>query len=296
MNPLTYEHDESLRQLIDIVPFGIPSGRPCTTRPVVKGVVPGIGERDKLIYWGGGLWNWLDPLTPIRAMHHLVASEPHARLLFLAGRHPNPGVPDMEMAVRAKRLAKELGLLDQCVFFLHEWIPYEDRANYLLEADVAVSAHLNHIETRLSFRTRLLDCIWTGLPMVVSDGDAVANWVKTHELGAVVKPGDAEGMAQGLLRILRLPDAGASLSPNFEKLRSHLTWEHVAQPLVRFCLQPRRARDHKEPSSQTALLASPTPLRHLPGRFVAFLRERGAKGAARQTAKHILWRLSRWVE
>ncbi len=40
------------------------------------------------------------------------------------------------MAVDARRLADELGLTDKHVFFNEEWVAYDDRQNYLLDADV----------------------------------------------------------------------------------------------------------------------------------------------------------------
>ena len=39
-------------------------------------------------------------------------------------------------------------------------MPYDERADYLLDADVGVSTHFPHIETEFSFRTRILDYLW----------------------------------------------------------------------------------------------------------------------------------------
>ena len=46
------------------------------------------------------------------------------------------------------------------MFFNEDWVAYDDRQNYLLEADVGVSTHLDHVETEFSFRTRILDYLW----------------------------------------------------------------------------------------------------------------------------------------
>ncbi len=43
----------------------------------------------------------------------------------------------MQMAVKAQALAADLGVLNKSVFFSEKWIPYEQRVNYLLEADAA---------------------------------------------------------------------------------------------------------------------------------------------------------------
>ena len=44
--------------------------------------------------------------------------------------------------------------------------------------------------TTKTFRTRLLDYIWAGLPMVVTRGDPLAELVDVQRLGIVVPPGD----------------------------------------------------------------------------------------------------------
>ena len=76
INPWTFGDDPSLRRLIDVVPFGLPETPPQHTRPVIKGIVPGIGQRDSVILWGGGLWPWLDPLTAIQAIADLFTGQP----------------------------------------------------------------------------------------------------------------------------------------------------------------------------------------------------------------------------
>ena len=78
----------------------------------------------------------------------------------------------MQMAHDALELAGSLGVLGKHVFFNENWVAHEDRANYFLDADVGVSTHLEHLETSFSFRTRLLDYIWAGLPIINSSGDA----------------------------------------------------------------------------------------------------------------------------
>ena len=75
VNPHTLRADSSLRQLIAVVPFGLPAEPPRRHQAALKGVVPGIGLEDRVIFWGGGLWDWLDPVTAIRAAA-LLAGRP----------------------------------------------------------------------------------------------------------------------------------------------------------------------------------------------------------------------------
>ncbi|HEY9766867.1 MAG TPA: hypothetical protein V6C82_10890 [Chroococcales cyanobacterium] len=183
LHPRNYREDPSFERLIGCVPFGLPGEPPLQGSPRLRGVIPGIEKNDILFLWGGGIWEWLDPLTPIRAAAELIDGHPEIKLVFLAGRSPNPTTPEMAMSRAAKDLAQELGLLDKNVFFYEHWVPYSERGSFLLEADAGFIAHQNQIETRFSFRTRVLDCLWAGLPILTTEGDAMADLVERKKLG-----------------------------------------------------------------------------------------------------------------
>jgi len=243
INPYTYNDDRSLRRLLDVVSFGLPERPPQHARQVLKGVWEGIDRDDKVILWGGGIWEWFDPLTLIKAMAGIAQIRGDVKLFFMGMRHPNvEDVPEMRMCGKAVKLSKELGLYGKHVFF-NEWVPYQERENYLLEADIGVSLHFDHIETRFSFRTRLLDYISAGLPMVITKGDALSDLVERHGLGHTVDSEDVQAVGQSLLALLNEPDLRAGRREEFNKVAAKLTWAKVVEPLARFCRQPRRAPD-----------------------------------------------------
>ena len=241
INPYTFGEDPSLRRLIDVVPFGLPEEPPKASRPVVKGVWPGIGPADKVILWGGGLWPWLDPLTAIRAVARVHRQRPDVRLIFPGTKHPNPwleGIPTHNEA--ARRLAQELDLLDEAVFF-GDWVPYADWPAVLLESDIALTLHHDTLETRLAFRSRMLDYIWAGLPTIATRGDATSDLVERYQLGTVVDYEDDVGVAEAILELLERPPG--AWEQQFEQARKELTWDQAARPLIQFCRHPRRAPD-----------------------------------------------------
>lgn len=241
INPHTYRWDATLRKLIDVVPFGIQEGAPVAERPALKGVRPGIAAGDRLALWSGGLWDWLDPLTAIRAMTLLSERRPELKLYFLGTRHPNPVVQNMKIVAQAEALARELGLYERSVFF-GDWVPYAQRGAYLAEADLALVSHREHIETRFSFRTRILDCIWAGLPVVSSAGDEMAALIERDGLGFVVPPDDPAALAAALEAVLERGGRPA-FAPAFERARQSFRWSRVIQPLLDFCLAPALAPD-----------------------------------------------------
>jgi GT2 family glycosyltransferase len=243
INPETYDDDENLESLLAVVPFGLSEAAPTRTAPAIKGVVPGISADDKVIIWGGGVYNWFDPLTLIRAVDRLRERRPDVRLFFLGMRHPNPDVPEMRMAVSAMSLSDRLGLTNKHVFFNDDWVPYEQRGNYLLDADIGVSCHLQHVETAFSFRTRILDYLWAGLPIVTTSGDTFGDLVEAEGLGFSVNANDVEGLEDALFKLLDDEDLAGQCAKRSREVARSFTWTKVMQPLMEFCRNPRRAPD-----------------------------------------------------
>ena len=265
LDPERYRADPTFRSLIDVVPFGIDPQLPRPER-VLKGVVPGIGVDDRVLLWGGGIWNWFDPLTVIRAVAELAERRPDVRLYFLGTQHPNPEIEEMSMTGRAFELADELGVRDRLVFFNEGWVPYDRRGAYLLEADLGVSAHFDDIETRFAFRTRLLDCLWAGLPIVATRGDALSELVRTQSLGRVVDFGDVKGWVRALDELLSDDAALAEVRANVEGARRDHEWPVVAEGLVRMLESSpagsRRARRTTRLVAQDVLVRARLSLQH----------------------------------
>jgi glycosyltransferase involved in cell wall biosynthesis len=241
LTPEEHERDPSFRRLLSVVPFGIEPQPPEHNRGVVKGVIPGISKDDILLVWAGGIWQWFDPLTIIRAMS-LVKDRAEIKLLFLGTRHPNPDIPEMPILEESRRLAEELGVLGRSVFFREGWVPFDERQNFLLEADIGVSAHTNTVETRLAFRTRVLDYIWAGLPMILTDGDYFADLVARENVGRAVSSGDVEGWKQAILSLAERQEERQAMQSRISVLRERFYWEKAAEPLADYCCDPYRTR------------------------------------------------------
>lgn len=231
ITPAVRERDPSLRDVIDVVPFGVAETPPrATGAGGPRARFPALGDDAEIVLWNGGIWNWLDPVAAVRAVAQLAERRPAARLVFM-GRPPEEPTA-ARAATEARALAEQLGVLDRSVFFNDAWVPYAERADWLLEAACSVSTHADHVEARFAFRTRVLDCVWAGLPVVCSDGDDLAGLIAREDLGAVAPPGDTDAVAAGLERVLgRGKDAYAGA---MSAAAEELAWPRVAAPLVRY--------------------------------------------------------------
>lgn len=285
INPATYDEDPDLRSLLAVAPFGLPAEPPVQTRHAIRDHIEGIDHDDIVLIWGGGIYNWFDPATLIRGLEIAVKDEPRLKLFFLGTAHPNPDVPEMMRAAEAYRVAEDLGMLGTHVFFNKGWVDYEDRANYLLDADIGVSTHFLHLETELSFRTRILDYLWAGLPILGTEGDSLSRMVKEHDLGEVVSAEDPDDIARALKA---LADLGrrSEVRANVEALAPTMTWENALGPLLDFCRFPRRAPDLQGDDPrfyvrrERSRLTTRGPV-HLVKRFAAVAQDKGMSNAVR---------------
>lgn len=294
INPLNYDGDPDLDGLISIAPFGLSSTPPTHERDVLKGVMPGIGRDDKVLLWSGGLYNWFDPRSLIRAVADLAERRDGVRLFFQGTKHPHPGVPEMAIVKQSRELAAELGALDTSVFFNPSWVDYADRQNYLTEADAGVSTHFSHIETTFSFRTRILDYLWAELPMVVTEGDHFAELIAAEGLGIVVAAEDVDGLSAALERVLFDEAFIAEARSNIRRVREGYYWEAALAPLVDFVSDAKHASDHRGlTAAQLAAAARGrkqrrrSGLMHDVGRAAYYLRTAGPSAVIGKVTKRL---------
>jgi glycosyltransferase involved in cell wall biosynthesis len=290
--PTLYDADPSARSLLPVVPFGLPDQPPRRTGPGPRGHVEGIGDGDKLVLWAGGVYSWFDPLTLVRAVDRLREGHDDVRLLFLGMRHPNPDIPEMGMAHDLRALAGRLGLTDKHVFFNETWVPYEDRQNWLLDADCGVTTHFEHVETTFAFRTRVLDYLWAGLPIITTDGDSFAELVRAEGLGVVVPASCPEALADALERVLYDPAFADACRTRIAAVRERFTWAAVLTPLVDFCRDPRPAAD-RLPAALDDVTRPRRPLTERLRADAELARTYFADGGLREVARRATGRLTR---
>lgn len=276
--PAEYARDATMRQLIDVVPFGLPAPgpEPAPAPPLPPGLEPAA----PLVWWGGGLWDWLDPLTLLQAVQALREGPwPDLAIVFAGTRRPHgEAATSTTMQDAALAYAREAGLLERGAWF-REWTPYEERWAWLRHARVGAVLDQPDTETRFAWRTRVLDHVWAGLPTVISDGSATADLVAQHGLGLVVPHGDVAATAAALDRLLR---EGVP-AERFALAQEMLRWGEAVGPLRAWLEAPRRTRPGAPAGAavtasggEAGTLPSPGPVQ-LMGYGWAMLRESGPR-------------------
>lgn len=233
------------------------------------------GGRPRRILFGA-LYDWYDPWTLLDALELLERPGPPGELapgtkgarpsgrgagaapggpppwelLFI--RHPDPeGTPQRLMA-EVERRCRRRGWWGSRVRAV-DWVPFERRYDLLRDVDLLVAPHRPTLETRLSLRTRFLDALATGCPVVTTEGGTLSRLLAEHDAGRVVPPEDARALAAVVEELLRDPSARAAQREGAARLARRFSWERVLEPLVAFCRSPRR-----DPTKEAFAFRPPT--------------------------------------
>jgi glycosyltransferase involved in cell wall biosynthesis len=233
-----------------VVPFGIPDAPPASARRPLHKHFPQIADSDTLVLWWGSVWRWLDAETPVRALARIAASRPDVKLVITAGRPPNRSAERFFDATDAARsLARELGVLGRTVLFYDEWIPYEERHDYLREVDIGLTLHRDAGEARLAARARYMDYLSAELPCVLGRGDETAEEFGAAGFATLLDGSDPERLATTLLALADDPAALAAARAAGTGLAAGRRWSAVGAKL------------RAAVASASATPASPTLLR-----------------------------------
>lgn len=220
-----------LSDLISILPFGLSAQKPIQSRSALRSKFH-IPPDDFVLVWGGGLYQWFDPLTPIKAIHKLILDGARVHLVFIGINHPNSDIKKHDMCTQAITLATDLGLIDKFIHFNFGWVDYNDRHNYLMDANVGISAHFNNPETRYSFRTRILDYLWCGLPIISTRGDVFGDVLEHGQIGISVDYEDEDGWSRAIDSMMRDHKKGLNFQAASISYAEQYQWNRVVEPLV----------------------------------------------------------------
>lgn len=267
-----YDSDPTQREVLVVVPFGLPDSSPPQrgqwSPREQREQIGAMPDGAQVAVWGGGIYDWLDPLTPIRAVEDLRHQGLDVHLVFLGASHP--GGVRMQAPDRARRLASELGLNGTAVHFL-PWTEYSRRQEVLLGADIGVCAAPAGLESRYAFRTRFLDYLWCGLPIVSTRGDSLAELVERHGAGLLVEAGDSRAYARAMSDLL---DPGRRQLGHDSALRlsEQFRWSRVLRPLVEYLADPHASpsrRVRRRPARRAGSARLVAAVRDLAGGHVA---------------------------
>ena len=238
VNPHRYRDDPELTGLIAEAPFGVPD-----PLPAYQPLMPTRAEGERRILFGG-LYDWYDPEPLLKAFARLP--DPDARLLFV--RQPPGALAPQRLLAEVE--ARSLRLDPERIQFL-DWVPHERRYDLLRDVDALAACHRPGLETDLSLRTRFVDALAVGCPVLTTEGGTVPRLLRDWDAGLVVPCGDVEALRDGLAHLVAGgPAVEARALRGRERTLAAFSWERSLTPLVAFLSSPKTDSTKREFSFQ----------------------------------------------
>lgn len=160
--------------------------------------------------------------TAISAMPGILHQVPNARLL-LVGSGPNEAA--LKELARRERV-------EQAVEFTG-WQPFELVPSYISASDVCLIPHIASGHTNTTIPHKIFQAMAMGKPVIVSSAKPLKRIVEETGAGLVYSSGDAEALAEAVIRIYRDNELATKLGEAGKKAaKQRYNWEAEAEKLV----------------------------------------------------------------
>ncbi len=228
----------------------------------------GIADTDFVVLWCGGYNTWTDVETLFHGLEAAMASNPHIHYVSVgASTYAAPdNVYDRFVAMAAASpYAGRYHMLG--------WRPWSEMAAYYRESNVGINIDALHYETIFGTRTRLVEMIASGLPVVTSLGAELSYQLRDAGVALAFAVGDWQMLGQHLAQLAADATLTCEMAVGAYRFAQHdLSFAATTAPLRAWVQNPAPAPD-KQAASQTA-------------------RVRRVEHRARTTLRQVIWHVS----
>ena len=229
-----YKKDNNIKHIIGYLPFGIETNMNKSEKnnPIIESF-PSIQAEDKIIIWAGGVWNWFDSKNLIYAMKNIYSKRKDIKLLFLGlPANYSQEDPKYKNLTETIELAKKIDIYGKNVFFNDKWVDYEKRNEFLLNSYIGISLHYDNLETRYSFRTRILDYLWCDLPFIASENDYFDKLNKQYNVAITISCNDIIAIEEAIVNLIDNKEEYELKKKNIGIIKEKFLWKNTCKDLI----------------------------------------------------------------
>jgi len=191
----------------------------------------------KIVLWVGGYNTWTDIDTLYHGLAWAMEGDPRLHFVSVGGE-----LPGCDIYARFHRLVEASAFRER--FHLLGWQPVSTVPSYYSDADIGITLDANCYEAELGTRTRLVEMMQHGLPIVTTRACELSEIIEADRLGLTFPIGDWQGLGQ---EILTLAADEARRREMGERGREYalteLSFPNASAPLRRWVCEPRLAPD-----------------------------------------------------
>jgi glycosyltransferase involved in cell wall biosynthesis len=199
-----------------------------------------LSQNDFVVLWCGGYNTWTDTNLLFEALEHAMKLAPHLHFVSVGANTYN--APDNVYAQLLERVSQSP---HKDRYHMLGWRPWEEMTKFYNESDVGVNLDAMHYETIYGTRTRLVEMIASGLPVVSSEGTEIIKDIVQNESGLVFASGDAKYFGECLVRIATNTSLRNHMAERALRLATgKLSFNVTLDPVRAWVQNPKHAPDH----------------------------------------------------
>lgn len=192
-----------------------------------------------VVLWCGGYNVWTDVDTLFQALDEAMSRDPRIVFVSVGGRVKLKGNSTYD---RFLAMIETSAHRDR--FHMLGWRPADEIPAYYCEADVGINLDAFHYETLLGTRTRLVEMMGYGLPVITSLGCELSTIIRDQELGLTFPIGDAVAFRDRILMLVRDPIQRQILAERAHSFATQqLSFAETTRPFREWARRPYHAPD-----------------------------------------------------
>lgn len=224
----------------------LPMGTPTFTDPGENPYPTALRERPVFLF-GGGMWPWFDLRSLVEAFALADSRGSKAALFFLSGKDLTGIEANRRLVETIRELADGLGASERSVFFNERDARPSDLAAYVGFCRAGAMANAGGLESTLAWRTRYLDLMAAGRPLVLAGDDPLGSMMARADAALVTPSGNPQALADSICRLAQDDALAARMGEASRELGASLTWERTLEPFRNILASPSGFRKSRRP-------------------------------------------------
>ncbi len=237
---------EFVRIVLPGAPFtdvALPSPSSPRERPMLAAA--GVRADDFAVLWCGGYNTWTDVDTLFAALESAMARDRRVHFVSIgASTYSGPETQYQRFTAMIE------GSSHRARYHLLGWRPWSEIAGYYRDSDVGLNVDAMHYETVYGTRTRLLEMMSAGLPVLTTEGCELSYLLRDRGAGLSFAAGDGRALAAHILALSRDPERRDQLARlALEYARADLSFAQTTRPVRDWVRSPSLAPDRAATSA-----------------------------------------------
>jgi glycosyltransferase involved in cell wall biosynthesis len=226
-----------------VLPGAPPSSQVPNFQPAPRTLLRqhGVGEDDFVVLWCGGYNTWTDVETLFLGLEAAMASDAKVRYVSVGANTYD--APDNTYTRFLKMIE---GSAFRQRFVMLGWRPWREVAGYYAESDIGINIDAMHYELIYGTRTRLVEMIGAGLPVITTTGAELSYLLRQHKAALTFEIGDWRNLGEQLAAMAGNRNECRSLARRgWDYARSDLSFAKTTEPLRQWVQHPQHAPDRQ---------------------------------------------------